>query len=78
MPKTMTTPNLGHRFADARLIRVNVAFGRVHVGVAGEYVEGERVHVFRPTSEAGVAERIENERLDTAGFEGGGVLLLQR
>ncbi len=59
------------------LVRVNVAFGRVHVGVARENVEGERVHVFRPTSEAGVAERVEKERLNTAGFEGGGVMLLQ-
>ncbi len=77
MPKTMTTPNLGHRSPDARFVRVDVALGRVHVGVAGENVEGERVHVFRPTGEAGVAERVKNERLNTAGFDGGGVLLLQ-
>ena len=78
MPKTMTTLNLGHRFADARFVRVNVAFRGVHVGVSGEHVERERVHVLRPAGEAGVPESLQNERFNLRNFERRVVLLLHR
>ena len=55
MTKTMTTPNLGHRFADMRFVRMDVALGRVHVGVPSDDVEGERVHILRPAGQACVA-----------------------
>ena len=38
MPNTMPTLNLRHRFADMRFVRMDVALGRVQVGMPGEDV----------------------------------------
>ena len=58
----MPTPNLVHRFTDVGLIRMDIPFSRVHVGLAGKNMQRERVHVLRPASEAGVTQSVENEK----------------
>jgi len=57
-----TALHLIHRLPDVRLAWMDVALGRVHVGVAGKDVERERVHVLGPAGDAGVPEGVEDER----------------
>lgn len=50
-----SAPRSLHCCPHVRITRVDVPFGRVHVRVASDYVQGVSVNVLRPARDAGVA-----------------------
>ncbi len=80
MAKTMATPSFAgaiHCRQHGFLLRMDVALCRGKVAVASEIGKRIWVHVCRPARQAGVAEGIQSEGLDSGQRDGFPVLLLQ-
>ena len=64
MPGSMPTlflPSSFHGRADRLFLRVNVPLGDVHIAVASEIRQRPRVHVWRPSGQTGVPQRVKLE-----------------